>query len=192
MFSASCAEWILARLTNETRAASIVGDLLEDARERGPEWFWLCVAGIVLSLTWRYFLALMVGLVSCQILRSLPVPVFGQLHGLPAVPQPPHSWWPFFHWLGYICMLLWVAAPYTAIRYGLRDRFAQLTVFICLTLSTPFLCWRIPAVLAGNGPSDQALGATRGQLRKNAGICRHRRSCACGYHEIAYGSKHAT
>ncbi|HKV49192.1 MAG TPA: hypothetical protein VJN69_13945 [Candidatus Acidoferrales bacterium] len=148
MLSARPAEWLIARFAGKRRAAAIIGDLLEDASERGPEWFWFSIAGIVLSLTWRYLLALAVGLTSCQILwRYLPAPVFGRPGAFPPVAQPSHNLWPFVAGLGHVCMLLWIAAPYAAVRYGLRDRFAQLALFVCVTLSIAFVCWRIPSVL---------------------------------------------
>jgi len=148
MFSARPAEWLIARFAGERQAASIVGDLLEDAQERGQEWFWFSVAGIILSWTGRYLLALAVGLTSCQILwRCLPTPVFGRPGAFPPGAQPSHNLWPFIAGLGNVCMLLWIAAPYAAVRYGLRDRFAQLALFVCVTLSIAFVCWRIPIVL---------------------------------------------
>ena len=53
MRSASFAEWIIARFTTKARASSIIGDLLEAVPEKGNLWFWLSVAGVFFSLTWR-------------------------------------------------------------------------------------------------------------------------------------------
>jgi len=158
MFSARPAEWLIARFAGERQAASIVGDLLEDASERGPEWFWFSVAGIVLSLTRRYLLALAVGLICYRvlpvvigevlirsgILRSLPAPVFGP------GPEPSGSWWPFFAGLDRICLLLWIVVPYAAVRFGFRDRFVQLAFSVCLILSTACICWQIPGVFVAS------------------------------------------
>jgi hypothetical protein len=49
MPSARVAEWVLAQVLPPDRAASTVGDWLEDAPERGPVWFWSCVLRTVLS-----------------------------------------------------------------------------------------------------------------------------------------------
>src|SRR5580698_6933796 len=55
MRSARVAEWILAQVLPPDRAASTVGDWLEDATERGRLWFWSCVLRTVLSRIWSDF-----------------------------------------------------------------------------------------------------------------------------------------
>ncbi len=47
------AEWILALVTSRDRAASTVGDLMEQGPERGVIWFWSGVLRTVASLLWR-------------------------------------------------------------------------------------------------------------------------------------------
>jgi hypothetical protein len=47
------AESLLARLTTRTRAAAILGDLLELSATRGRLWFWTTYARTLLSLGWR-------------------------------------------------------------------------------------------------------------------------------------------
>src|SRR5215470_19527907 len=47
------AEWLLSLVVSREGAASMVGDLLEEAHTRGTVWFWLSLAGTVCSLTWR-------------------------------------------------------------------------------------------------------------------------------------------
>lgn len=49
MHSARAAEWILSLVLPPDRAASTVGDWLEDAKYRGSVWFWSCVLRTVLS-----------------------------------------------------------------------------------------------------------------------------------------------
>ncbi len=49
MRSARVAEWILSQVLPPDRAASTVGDWMEDADERGSLWFWSCVLRTVLS-----------------------------------------------------------------------------------------------------------------------------------------------
>jgi len=47
------AEWLLALVVSRENAASMAGDLLEEARTRGAAWFWFSLAGTVCSLLWR-------------------------------------------------------------------------------------------------------------------------------------------
>jgi hypothetical protein len=47
------AEWIVALVLPPDRAASAVGDWMEDAAERGQVWFWCCVFRTVLAHVWR-------------------------------------------------------------------------------------------------------------------------------------------
>src|SRR6516162_9990468 len=47
------AEWLLSLAVSREGAASMVGDLLEEARTRGTVWFWFSLAGTVCSLIWR-------------------------------------------------------------------------------------------------------------------------------------------
>lgn len=47
------AEWVLTLVTAPDRAASAVGDLMEDAVARGRLWFWVHVARTALTLLWR-------------------------------------------------------------------------------------------------------------------------------------------
>lgn len=52
MDSARIAEWILALVIPPDRAATTLGDWMEDARERGPVWFWSCVFRTVAAQVW--------------------------------------------------------------------------------------------------------------------------------------------
>jgi hypothetical protein len=47
------AEWLLALVVSRENAASVAGDLLEEARTRGTVWFWFSLAGTVCSLLRR-------------------------------------------------------------------------------------------------------------------------------------------
>jgi hypothetical protein len=51
MRNARIAEWILALVTTEDRAAATVGDLME--LSRGAAWFWAAVLATALSIAWR-------------------------------------------------------------------------------------------------------------------------------------------
>jgi len=53
MPSNDLAEWVLTLVTSQERAASAVGDLLEESEARGSWWFWCSVAHIAFSRLWR-------------------------------------------------------------------------------------------------------------------------------------------
>ena len=135
-------EWIIARFTDRSRAAAIVGDLFEGAAEQGTLWFWLSVTGILLSLSWRSLIGSVTGFFGLYFVHALPMP----LYSVHAVHRPPELWVPFFGLLGSLCMVLWVAAPYAAVRYGFRDSFAQLALMLCALVTTVIFYWWIPAV----------------------------------------------
>ena len=135
-------EWIIARFTDRSRAAAIVGDLFEGAAEQGTLWFWLSVTGILLSLSWRSLIGSVTRFFGLYFVHALPMP----LYSVHAVHRPPELWVPFFGLLGALCMVLWVAAPYAAVRYGFRDSFAQLALMLCALVTTVIFYWWIPAV----------------------------------------------
>jgi hypothetical protein len=47
------AEWILSQVLPPDRAASTVGDWMEDATQRGNIWFWSCVLQTAVLSVWR-------------------------------------------------------------------------------------------------------------------------------------------
>jgi len=145
MRSEFAAEWILARFTTRSRAASIVGDLLENRSEKGTLWFWRSFAGIVLAVAWRrplaFASAFYLGLHS---LGALQMPIYG----MAAPHRPPQEWMPVFAVLSGLGMLLWMAAPYAAIRFGFRDSFAQVALVFGGLVTIIIFYWWIPAVLA--------------------------------------------
>src|SRR5271168_2441253 len=129
MHNASVAEWIVARFTTRKRAASMVGDLLELQAQKGQLWFWLSLARVVLALAWRrqlaFVAAFMFGAGACsglQVTESMGIAALGAGQ-LPWM----NLFWVFLY-------ILWFVAVYTVIRYGLRDRVAQLA--LALTVVT--------------------------------------------------------
>lgn len=145
MRNALWAEWLVARFTERSKAASIIGDLLEASVQKGTSWFWLSVARIVVSLSWRrcvgFAVAFYLGLYS---LGFFQMPIYG-IH---AAHRPPHVWMPFFAVLTGLGIMLWMAAPYTAIRYGFRDNLSQLAVAFCALITIFFFYWWIAVVAA--------------------------------------------
>jgi hypothetical protein len=144
MRSGFVAEWILTRFTTRSRAASIVGDLLESRSEKGTLWFWRSVAGIVLAVAWRrplaFAAAFYLGLCS---LGALSMPIYGA-H---AAHRPPEAWIPVFAILAWTGTLLWMTVPYAVIRFGLRDSFAQIALVFGGLVTIIIFYWWVPAVL---------------------------------------------
>lgn len=64
MRNAFSAERIIACLIGRSKAAVIVGDLLESFGEQETFAFWLSVTRIVLSLSWRHVVGFMAALLS--------------------------------------------------------------------------------------------------------------------------------
>ena len=153
------AEWIIARLSDRDRAASIIGDLLESGGETNPVWFWWSVAGVVLSLTWRGLVGLAVAyeclsvlshgrwLAQCPQGRGSWFTVGYDCPSSALVHQPPHVWMPLFAVMGPVIGLLCIVAPYAVVRYGFRDRFAQLTLALCAPSIVVGFYWWVPAVV---------------------------------------------
>jgi len=148
MRNALWAEWIIARFADRNRAAAIVGDLLETATQRGTLWFCLSVAEVVLSLTWRRTVAFVAAFyVGLFWQREFIILMFIRAgHPGPRL-NPWDPWEPLFSvvWFGAV---LWMAAAYAAIRYGLRDKFVQVTLGFCGLITIEMCYWRIPVVTA--------------------------------------------
>jgi hypothetical protein len=148
MRSASIADWILRRVVDKERATSMVGDLVEISRQKGMVWFWLSVMGVVVARVWRPMLGVTLvaysGLwVSVQIFRIL----FGFPEGHFSGHYPPDFWRPLLEAAGFVGGFLGLAAAYSAIRFGVRDRFAQ-TVFAVAALCLGLIYgWWQPVVI---------------------------------------------
>jgi hypothetical protein len=141
---AAFAEWVLCRFTKKDQATSIIGDLVEIAAKKGPLWFWLSVCGVSVTLGWRQVL----GFVAAFYVLSWTLFGFQMAtNGVHTLHRPPTTMGPTFEVLGAAGALLWSVAVYTAIRYGLRDKSAQLALAAASTLSAATCYWWRPAVL---------------------------------------------
>jgi len=122
MRSESFAEWIIARFTTRSRAASIIGDLLEAVPQKGKLWFWLSAARVLFSLTWWHppAYAAAVGLVLIWV-RSFRFTVFGR----PSVHVLSQQWMDLYIYVFRANTLLCVGLAYTAICYGFKDSFVR-------------------------------------------------------------------
>jgi hypothetical protein len=144
MYNASVAEWVLARFMSKSRAASIVGDLLELEPQKGKPWFWLVLCRVVFTHVWRRPLAFITAFYAGMwALDRFQMAIYG-IH---AQHRPPESWITMF---GLVCdagiFTIFVLA-YGVIRYGPRDRVTQLALLWTVpTMALIYLWWR-PVIL---------------------------------------------
>jgi hypothetical protein len=135
-------ESLLALITGSERAAAILGDLTEMAATRGRLWFWTAYARTLVALTWRIVLALFVA----DVVRELIFNLFHlYIRSTPAVWRSATGSWLYLlnesgPLLACIMSTLWFALPFAAVRYGLRDRFVQLTFAVAVGTTIAFLC----------------------------------------------------
>jgi hypothetical protein len=133
------AEWALALFAGRERASVILGDLAEIAATRGRLWFWKAYARTAFSLTWRIVLALFVADVAREFMFNLAGFYF---RATPATwrtangPYLLHSMGPL---LACVMSTLWFAVPFSAVRYGVRDRFVRLAFVAALGTMVAFL-----------------------------------------------------
>lgn len=144
MRSASVAEWMVSRCTGEERAASIVGDLVELKPRKSSLWFWLSIAGVLLSLTWRKHTAVIAAFIAAYwvviALNEWSRPLFtSHTH-----PLPHWEWGYFVAVTG--CLLGWMAVFYTAIRYSFSDELTQFTLVWTGIMTAVCFGWQQPVV----------------------------------------------
>jgi hypothetical protein len=143
--NASVAEWIVRRFTSKERAASIVGDFIEQESQKGAMWFWLSITGVLLSLSWRRVIALFAVLyASGWTYAQFQVVLFG----IPSRHRPMDLWLQAMLMLAFIGFLLWMILIYGAISYGLRDRATQMAFLWTVLMTSIILFWLKPSILA--------------------------------------------
>jgi hypothetical protein len=144
MRNASIAEWILCRLTSKERAASMVGDLVEIGTRKGPFWFWLSLAGVALSLTWRRPPAFFAALYAANWTLAEFINTADTMY---VRHQPQGFWNHAFGPIIFIASTLWAMLFYAAIRYGASDRTAHVTFVWAGLVTTVIYFWWQPLVL---------------------------------------------
>jgi hypothetical protein len=135
-------ECLLALFAGSARAAAIMGDLTEMAETRGPRWFWMAYVRTLITFTWRIVLALFVADIGRQMIFDL---FHLYMRITPAAwRNTTGSWLDLLNSSGPLlaCIMstLWFALPFAAVRYGLRDRFVQLTFAVAVGTTLAFLC----------------------------------------------------
>jgi hypothetical protein len=141
MPNTSPAESLLALVAGRERAAAIFGDLTEMAATRGRLWFVAAYLRTLVALTWRIVLALFVADIGRQTIFDL---FHLYLRHTPtAWRDATGSWLDLLNSTGPLlaCIMstLWFALPFAAVRYGLRDRFVQLTFVVAMGTTVAFL-----------------------------------------------------
>ena len=145
MRNASVAEWIVSRFTSKERAASIVGDFVELESQKGAMWFWLSIAGVLLSLCWRRVL----GLAAVLYMSGWTYAHFQMvLFGIHSRHRPMEVWVEALLMLAFVGILLWIMLVYGAISYGMRDRATQMTLLWAVLMTSIIFFWLKPTVLA--------------------------------------------
>jgi hypothetical protein len=144
MRNIALAEWLLTRYTTEACAASIIGDLMEDRHGRGSIGFWRSLLTILWSFVWRralaFAVALVFGLISFDFLHNL-------MYGVHAAYLPSGEWRILLDFICLTSILLSFGMAYTAVRYGMKDTFAQQVIALWGLTSTLSAYWWMPVIL---------------------------------------------
>ncbi len=144
MRSASIAEWVLARFMSKSRAASIVGDLLELEPQKGRLWFWLALCRVVFALNWRrppaFITAFYSGMWAVGRFQMA-------IYGIHAQHRPPESWIPMFSLASEAGIFTIFVLAYRLIRYGPRDRVTQLALLWAVPVTELIYFWWRPVIL---------------------------------------------
>lgn len=132
-------EWLLARITDPTRAAAILGDLQEMSTTRGRFWFWTAYARTLIALTWRIVLALFVADIGRELIFNLASLYFHVAPPTWRTTNGPYLLSSMGPLLACTMSTLWFVLPFAVVRYGVRDRFVQLTFAVAVGITVAFL-----------------------------------------------------
>jgi len=130
----SPAELLLALFAGRERAAAIMGDLTEMAATRGSLWFAAAYARTLFTLGWRAPVAFLAGFAGFAIFMSFLT--FWMLHTPSAWRDASRTFVVTGPMTAIMTVPLWFALPYSAVLYGLRDRFVRLACVLFLTSTT--------------------------------------------------------
>ncbi len=139
------AEGLLALFMDRARAASVFGDLAEEAGEKGGAWFWRAYAGVLASFAWRPVGGFLLAAAGCWWAPRyfyygpsiLPDPV---VYGISKA---------FFAstltGLGALSCFIFL---FSVIRFGTRDRLTRLSLGFGVIGGVMGWFWFVPAVPA--------------------------------------------
>jgi hypothetical protein len=138
MDGTNAAEWILRRVVSPQLASELVGDQLEATSGKANMSFWLSIVGLAVAFSWRNIVGLVIAVVM-GISAWYPwarVMIYRMLHGHLAT----EDWVTASNrYLGY-SMLLWTAAGFSLVRFGLRSGLTQLSAIAAL-VATAAACF---------------------------------------------------
>jgi hypothetical protein len=140
--TATPTEWLLARIAGPTRAAAILGDLLELSATRGRLWFWIAYVHTLVSLGWRAPVAFLCAYFFSSWVATAGFSTLRHLFGFRFRSSPGHVFHPALHAIWHVPMgdsliALWFILPFVLVRFGVRDRLTWLTCALFL-LTIPF------------------------------------------------------
>ena len=138
-------EWLLARYTTSDRAEAILGDLLETARKHGWISFYVSTAQVLITLAWRLPVAWIGAYGVGALLVGLTLRHDATWNNVVFrwAADYPNS--PVMDAVQSVIMAaaipLWFIAPYSLLRFGLRDRFSQLAgvIGVIATIAIPLI-----------------------------------------------------
>jgi hypothetical protein len=139
MLKLSATEWLLGLIAGRTRAAAIMGDLLELAATRSRLWFFAAYARILFALAWRIVLALFVAEIGRELIFNLAHVYFHMTPPTWRTTHAPRLLNQMGPLLACVMSTLWFVLPFAAVRYGLRDRFVQIAFAAALGTTVVFL-----------------------------------------------------
>jgi hypothetical protein len=153
MDRATAAEWMLARVVEQSRASEIMGDLLETRPEQGSLRFWLSVLGLLISFTWRPVVGLVLAYFAALFFLLFPLAhsladlnqqrlllQFGSAEYLSKV-----HWIFFISGFGNMTILFWIVAAFALVRFGIRNISTQMSMGLALVGTAFCLYLWIPA-----------------------------------------------
>ncbi|MGP8260994.1 MAG: hypothetical protein ACLQM6_13690 [Acidobacteriaceae bacterium] len=152
----SLPESILSLFAGRERAAAIVGDLTEMAATRGRLWFAAAYVRTLVSLGWRAPVAFLCAYI-CTRHNWMGAVIFGSLRLFHRIPpnDPAHTGHRSQFFLVSFLIALNLVLPFVLVRFGLRNRLAQLATAIFL-LTIPLYS----LTLGGMKITDYAIAAT--------------------------------
>jgi hypothetical protein len=144
MRKGALAEWILARFIDRQRAASIVGDLIEE-QQRGAVWFWWSLMGVTFSSARRplggFLLAAFAGGSAVTAIQSKLFASF--------LSHAPTDWqrsWTTT--IGLLVGFVWITMFYSTVRFGLKDPLTRSALGCSLLGTVAIGMWWQPTVPA--------------------------------------------